>query len=64
MDNYDNSRATPKKRTGDNNDNYSDSVRDNNATQKSTPEISQPNPPSATPSFPSEIPPRDAGEEL
>jgi len=64
MDNYDNSRATPKKRTGENNDNNTSNRNDNNTVQKSTPEIIQPNPPSATPSFPAEMPARDVKTEL
>lgn len=64
MDNYNNNKATPKKRTGDQADNYTDSDKDNNTVRKTTPEIIQPNPPSATPSFPPEIPSRDTRTEI
>ncbi|HPU63283.1 MAG TPA: hypothetical protein PK304_03950 [Mobilitalea sp.] len=59
MDKYDDSRATPKKRTKEDNDNYTDISKDNNSEQKNTPEIIQPNPPSATPSHPVEMPSRE-----
>lgn len=58
MDNYNNNKATPTKRTGENN-NPLDRGNDNDATQKITPEITQPNPSTATPSFPTEMPARD-----
>lgn len=64
MDNYGNSKATPKKRTKDHTDNYTDSDKYNNTVRKTTPEIIQPNPPSATPSFPAEIPSRDTRTEI
>lgn len=62
MDRYDDNRATPKKRTGVKNDIYSTDRKDdndNNPTQTIAPEIAQPNPASATPTIPTEMPARD-----
>ncbi len=53
---------TPKKRRGVNNDTSSpekENDNDNNPTRTISPEITQPNPTSATPTFPTEMPARD-----
>lgn len=62
MDIFNDNRSTPKKRTGAKNDTgYPD--KDNNGDkdpiQIIAPEIAQPNPTSATPIIPTEIPARD-----
>lgn len=62
MDRFDDNRATPKKRTGVNNDISSpdkENDNDKNPTQIVAPEIAQPNPTSATPTIPTEMPARD-----
>lgn len=59
MDNYNDNKATPKKRTGENHDNNTKDRNDNDNARQSTPEIVQPNPPSAIPSFPVEMPVRN-----
>lgn len=60
MDRMDDSRATPKKRTGVKNDsNSTDRENDNSTSQSISPEIAQPNPSSATPVIPTEMPARD-----
>lgn len=64
MDKYDDSRATPKKRTGEEYNNYSDNTKDRNTRNNSTPEIIPPIPPTATPSVPSEMPVRDDKTEI
>ena len=64
MNKFNDSRATPKKRTKEDNDNYTDINIENDSKQKNTPEIIQPNPPSATPSYPDEMPSRDVRTEI
>lgn len=62
MDRFDDNRATPKKRTGVKNDISSPDKEidhDKNPTQTVAPEIMQPNPSSATPIIPIEMPARD-----
>lgn len=62
MDRYNDNKATPTKRTGVKNDNNSldtGSDNDNNGNQIISPEIAQPNPTSATPNIPAEMPSRD-----
>lgn len=62
MDSYNDNRATPKKRTGVKNDISStdkENDNDNNQAQIIAPEIAQPNPTSATPTIPAEMPARD-----
>lgn len=60
MDRFDDSRATPKKRTGVKDDISSpDKGNDDNKTQTISPEITQPNPSSATPAILAEMPARD-----
>ena len=62
MDSFDDNRATPKKRTGVKNDiTYTgkESDDDGNQTRPIAPEIAQPNPSSATPAIPTEMPARD-----
>jgi hypothetical protein len=62
MDRYNDNKATPTKRTGVKNDNNSPDPgngNDNNTIQIIAPEIAQPNPTSATPTIPSEIPERN-----
>ncbi|NLP16959.1 MAG: hypothetical protein GX379_07970 [Clostridiales bacterium] len=54
MDRYNDNKATPTKRTGVKNDND-----DKNKITSITPEITQPNPSSATPTIPSEMPARE-----
>lgn len=56
-DNSQDSKATPTKRTGSNNKDESETV---DQTQPgSTPEIIQPDPSTATPHIPEEMPPRE-----
>lgn len=64
MDNYNDNKATPKKRTGENENNNSDSVNDKNTVQEVTPEIIQPHPATVTPAYPAEMPARDVRTEL
>lgn len=61
MNRFEDSRATPKKRTGVKDDikNPARENDDNNTTQTVSLEIAQPNPSSATPTIPSEMPARD-----
>jgi hypothetical protein len=62
MDRINDNKGTPTKRTGVKNDyssQNSKNKKDNNPTPASQPEIAQPNPLSATPTFPTEIPTRD-----
>ena len=62
MDRFDDNRAIPKKRTGVKNDIHTpdkENDNDNNPTQTIVPEISQPNPSSATPTIPTEMPARN-----
>lgn len=54
MDRYNDNKATPTKRTGVKNDND-----DKNKITSITPEITQPNPSSAAPTIPSEMPARE-----
>lgn len=61
MTDFDNNKATPTKRTGDNyNDNSSDRdyVNDNNSGQNKSVELPQPNSTTATPKIPTEMPSR------
>ena len=62
MDRLDDNKGTPTKRTGVKNDTSSpnkENDNDNNPIKTISPEISPPNPTSATPTFPTEIPARD-----
>lgn len=62
MNIFDDNRATPKKRTGVKNNINSpakENDNDNNQAQTIAPEIAQPNPSSATPTIPTEMPARD-----
>lgn len=62
MDKYNNNKATPKKRTGIKNDNdLKDAITesDKDPTPTILPEIVQPNPSSATPTIPVEMPARE-----
>lgn len=62
MDRFNDSRSTPKRRTGVKNDTGSpdkDNNGDKDPIQIIAPEIAQPNPTSATPTIPTEIPARD-----
>lgn len=66
MERFNDNKGTSTKRTGSKGDNiYQDSgsdkgqYKDDNDNEGITPEILQPNPSSATPSFPTEIPARE-----
>ncbi|HHT87409.1 MAG TPA: hypothetical protein GX002_00115 [Clostridiales bacterium] len=62
MDRINDNKGTPTKRTGVKNDtDFSDKEKDNGMipTRTMAPEISQPNPATATPSIPVEIPARN-----
>lgn len=62
MDRYNDSKATPTKRTGVKNDTNSIDTgndRASNSNQGINPEIIQPNPSTATPSIPVEMPTRE-----
>lgn len=66
MERFNDNKGTSTKRTGSNGDKiYQDSgsgkgqYKDNNANEGITPEILQPNPSSATPSIPTEMPTRE-----
>lgn len=62
MERFDDNRARPKKRTGIKNDIDSPDKENENDKKPAhiiAPEIAQPNPTSATPTIPSEMPARD-----
>lgn len=62
MDRYDNNKNTPSKKDGVKNDNKSQDAIKKNSNEPiltTTPEIAQPNPTSATPTIPLEMPARD-----
>lgn len=61
MENYNDNKATPTKRTGVKNNNLLDTgkEKDDNTIQTIGPEIRQPNPASATPTIPAEMPARN-----
>jgi len=62
MDRYNDNKATPTKRTGVKNDNNSIDAgndKENDPIITIAPEIAQPNPTSATPTIPPEMPARD-----
>ncbi|NLO09585.1 MAG: hypothetical protein GX129_06900 [Clostridiales bacterium] len=62
MDRFNDNRATPKRRTGVKNDIDSPNKENDNDKEPThiiAPEIAQPNPTSATPTIPSEMPARD-----
>lgn len=66
MERFNDNKGTPTKRTGSNGVNGShdtkssnDQYKDNNPNEVITPEILQPNPSSATPTIPMEMPARE-----
>lgn len=62
MDKYNDNKATPTKRTGENKGTSSTDVEydnNNNSSQRIAPEILQPNPTTATPNIPTEMPSRE-----